>query len=119
MCPGNNESAGKRLSGATGIDNPPWLRGALVEAAWAASRRHDTYLSAQYHRLGVRRGERRALVAVGHAILITIYHLLRDGVVYQHLGTYHFDNIARERATKGAVNRLDRLGYKVTLEPTA
>ncbi|HVB77243.1 MAG TPA: hypothetical protein VNI34_05505 [Candidatus Nitrosotalea sp.] len=116
--PGNNESAGERFSGGTGVGTP-WLPGALVEAAWAASHTHDTYLSMQYHRIAACRGKKRAVVAVGHSILITIYHLLRDGTIYQDLGAIHFDNIAREHVTKGAISRLERLGFKVTVEPAA
>ncbi|MDP2954769.1 MAG: IS110 family transposase, partial [Chloroflexota bacterium] len=77
LCPGNNESAGKRKSGSIGGGNP-WLRSALVEAAWAAARTHNTYLSAQYHRLAARRGAKRAIVAVAHSILVIIYNLLKD-----------------------------------------
>jgi hypothetical protein len=95
ICPGNNESAGKRKSGRTGSGNR-WLRGALLEAAWAAARSRRTYLSAEYHRLAVRRGGKRAIVAVAHTILIIIYHLLGEGTVYQELGGNYFDEHDRE-----------------------
>jgi transposase len=75
VCPGNNESAGKRKNGHTGHGNP-WLRSALVEAAWGAARTKESYLSAQYHRLAARRGAKRAILAVAHSILVIIYHLL-------------------------------------------
>jgi len=75
MSPGNHESAGKRLSGKTGKGSR-WLRQALTEAANAASRSKKTYLSAQYHRIAARRGRKRAIIAVGHSILVIAYHLL-------------------------------------------
>ena len=84
MCPGNNESAGKRKSGKTRKGNE-WLRTALVEAAHAAARTKGTYLSAQYHRLLARRGSKKAAVAVGHSILVVIYQMLKDG--YRLSGT--------------------------------
>jgi len=74
MCPGNHESAGKRLSGTT-RHGSPWLRSALVEAAHAAGRPKDNYLAAQYRRLLTRRGKKRAAVAVGHSIRVIAYHV--------------------------------------------
>jgi len=115
LCPGNNESAGKRKSGRTGPGNP-WLRAALVEAAWAAARTKNTYLSAQYHRLAARRGAKRAIVAVAHSILVIIYNLLQRGTTYQDLGGNYFDERDRQTAVRRAIQRLQRLGYKVTLE---
>lgn len=117
VCPGNNESAGKRKVGSTGTGNP-WLRSALVEAGWGAARSRQTYLSAQYHRLAARRGGKRAAVAVAHTILVVAYHLLRDGTVYQELGANYFDERDRLGAVRRAVRRIQRLGYKVTLEPS-
>src|SRR3954451_17594991 len=90
MCPGNDESAGKRRSGRTRKGNP-WLRSALIEAAHADARSHGTYLAAQYRRLAARRGAKRAAVAVGHSILVSVYHLLRDGQAYHDLGGNYFD----------------------------
>jgi len=116
LCPGNNESAGKRGSGCTGKGNP-WLRSALIEAAWAAARTRGTYLSALYHRLAARRGAKRAIVAVAHAILVIIYHLLKRKTSYQDLGPNYFDERNRERVKHRAVHRLEALGYNVILEP--
>jgi transposase len=90
VCPGNNESAGKRKTGKTGHGNP-WLRDTLVEAAWGATRTKDTYLAAQYHRLAARRGAKRAIMAVAHSILIIVYSLLRNGGEYRELGSNYFD----------------------------
>ena len=115
MCPGNNESAGKRKSGSTGSGNP-WLRSVLVEVSWAAARTRQTYLAAQYHRLAARRGGKRAVVAVGHTILVIIYHILRDGAVYQEPGGNYYDERDRQAAVRRTVHRVERLGYKVTVE---
>jgi len=115
LCPGNDESAGKRRSGHTGMGSR-WLRSTMVEAAWSASRVRHSYFAAQYHRLVPRRGKRRAAVAVAHSMLITIYHLIKDGTVYQDLGPNHFDQLDRQRVTQRAVHRLQALGYDVTLK---
>ena len=90
MCPGNRESAGKRKSGHTNHGNR-WLRTALVQAAWAASHSQRTYLAAQYRRLAGRRGKKRAIIAVGHTMLVMMYHMLREGVDYQELGPDYLD----------------------------
>ncbi len=115
VCPGNHESAGKRKSGATGRGNP-WLRSALVEAAQAASRTKGTYLSAQYHRLAARRGHKRAILAVAHTILVTLYTMLRNGTTYRDLGDNYFDERNQQATLRRSVHRIERLGYKVTLQ---
>ena len=115
MCPGNKESAGKRLSGRTGHANS-WLRSALVEAAWSASRTKETYFSAQYHRLATRRGKKKAIIAVGHSILITIYHIIRDKTNYRDLGASYFDERDRSFIIQRAIRRIEQFGLKVTLE---
>jgi transposase len=117
VCPGNNESGGKRRSGRTGKGNP-WLQATLVEAAHNVSRNRASYYGAQYKRLSGRRGKKRALVAVAHSLLVAIYYMLRDGVVHQDLGADYFDR-DREQATRRAVQRLERLGYTVTLGEAA
>lgn len=118
VCPGNNESAGKRRSGWTGNGNP-WLRTSLVEAAWAVSRKPNSYFGALYRRLATRRGKKRAIVAVARALLVTIYHMLQDGTHYEDLGPEHFDRIDREAVVRRSVRRLERLGYQVTVERLA
>ncbi len=118
MCPGNNESAGKRKNGRTRKGNP-WLRTALVEAAQAAGRTKQSYLGAQYRRLAARRGARRAAVAVGHSILAIVYHLLARGTVYEDLGVHYFDERHRRAIERRLVRRLEALGYTVVLEPAA
>jgi transposase len=116
MCPSNHESAGKRKSGKT-RKGSPWLRSALGEAANAAARKKDSYLSSLYHRLAARRGKKKAIVAVGHSLLVISYHLLEEGTRYQDLGANYYDQRDREVAARRAVRRLERLGYQVTLEP--
>jgi len=116
MCPGNNESAGKRLSGRT-RKGSPWLRTALVEAAHAAIHTKDCYLSAQYHRLVVRRGGKKATIAVGHTLLVIVYHVLAEEKDYKELGGNYFDEWDRQAVQKRLVRRLEKLGYEVTLTP--
>src|SRR5438046_6435706 len=91
LCPGNNESAGKRLSGRTRKGNV-WLRRTMCEAAWAASHTKDTYLAAQFRRIAARRGSKRALMAVAHSILVTAYHMLKHTRNYQELGAAILDD---------------------------
>jgi transposase len=118
LCPSNNESAGKRRSSWIGPGNQS-LRGALVEAAQAAARVKNSYFSALYQRLKAKRGAKRALIAVAHAILVTIYHLLKDGTYYRDLGADHFDRRDRDALVRSNVRRLERLGYHVSLSPAA
>jgi transposase len=117
MCPGNDESAGKRRSGKT-RKGSPWLRVALTEAAYAAGR-GKTYLSAQYHRLITRRGKKRAAVAVGHSILVIAYYLLTRGVPFSDLGQQYFDQRDRSALERRLVRRLEALGHHVVLAPVS
>ena len=118
MCPGQNESGGKRRSGTT-RKGSPWLRSALVEAAHAAGRTKDTHLAALYRRLAARRGTKKAAVAVGHAILVIAYHLLTRDTTCHDLDPTSFDERHRQAAVRRAVRRLHQLGYRVTLDPAA
>ena len=115
VCPSNDESAGKRRSSHIGPGSP-WLRGTLVEAAWAASYGKHTYLATQYRRLAARRGAKRALVAVAHTILMIANHIIRDGTTYQDLGSKYFGDFDRQATLRRSVKRLEPLGYKVTVE---
>jgi transposase len=115
VCPGNNESAGKRMSGRTGSGDP-WLRQALVEAAWGASHARKTYLAAQYHRLAARRGGKRAALALAHSILVIAYYVLKRGVEYEDLGPNYFDERNRTAVVRRSVRRIEQLGYKVTID---
>lgn len=117
MCPGNNESAGKRFSGRTRRADP-WLKGLLTECGWAASRT-KTYLGAQWRQLARRRGKEKANIAVGHSILVIAWHLLSTpGATFEDLGADYFtrrlDPAAEQRRL---VRRLEALGLRVTLEP--
>jgi transposase len=116
VCAGNHQSAGKRQSGRTTKGNR-WLRVTLVQVAWAASHTKGTYLAAQYRRLAGRRGKKRALVALGHTTLVIIYQLLKGQTTYRELGPDYFDRLDTERVTRTLVQRLERLGHRVTLQP--
>lgn len=118
MCPGNNESAGKRKSGKT-RKGSPWLRRALIEAAHGAARTKEKYFQAQYRRLAARRGKARALLAVGHSLLVTGYYLITRHRSYEDLGGNYFDERDREAVKRRSVRRLEQLGYRVELVPTA
>ncbi len=118
LCPGNNESAGKRMAGTVRKGNR-WLRTALVEAALSASRSKDSALAARYRRVMRHRGHKKAVIAVAHAILISVYYMLSRQVPYQELGPDYFDRRHAERARRRAVQTLERQGYRVTLEPAA
>jgi len=118
ICPGNDESAGKRKTGKT-RKGDRWLRTALIEAAnSAAGRTKDTYLRAQYLRVKRRHGHKKAIVAVAHSILVGAYYILRDDVPYEELGgDYFVRREDQERLTRRLVRQLERLGQRVTLEP--
>lgn len=118
ICCGNNESAGKRKSGAIGHGNR-WLRAILVQVAWAASHKKGSYFQAQYRRLAGRRGKKRAIIAVAHSILTVTYHMLKEGTAYKDLGADHFDRISRDKIRRYHVKRLQTLGYKVELTEEA
>jgi len=116
MCPGNNESAGKHLSGRT-RKGDPWLSGLLTQCGWAARRTRGTYLAAQYWQIAKRRGREKAAVAVGHSILMIAWHILTEDCEYQELGGDWFDRRQDpEVQRKRFVRQLEALGYEVTVE---
>ena len=115
VCPGNNESAGKRKSSRITKGNV-YLKTALVEAANAAARAKGTYLRDKFYRLKARRGYKRAAVAIAHKILVSIYHMLSQNVSYNDLGDLYLDKINKHHLTRNLVHRLERLGFQVTLE---
>ncbi len=117
LCPGHNESAGKRRSGKT-RKGSPWLRAALIEAAWATSHTRG-YLGAQYRRLARRRGKKKALVAVAHSILVIAYHILKEGSTYRDLGADSFTKRDTARLQRRLIARLEALGLHVTVQPLA
>ena len=116
MCPGSFESAGKRLSGRTRKGSAT-LRRCLCQAAWAVSMTKNNYLAALYRRVAARRGSKRAIVAVGHSLLVTAFHMLKNKTDYHDLGPNHFDRLNATGVKRSLTRRLERLGYKVTLEP--
>jgi transposase len=116
VCPGNDESAGRRRSGRTGKGNK-WLKAGLTEVANAAARTKNTYHSAQYQRLRVRRGHSKALTAVSHSILTAVWHMLTNGELYNDLGGEYFTRRDPERITKRLIRQLEALGHQVTLAP--
>lgn len=118
MSPGNNESAGKKKPGTTAHGNK-FLKSILTEFAWVAAKTEGTYLSAKYRSLVGRRGKKKALVAVGHKILIMCYHILKYKVPYKELGGNYLDERRKSRITKSYVKRLNSLGYTVTLKEAA
>lgn len=121
LCPGNRESAGKRLSGKTRKGNS-YLRAVLIESAHAAARTKDTYLAAKYHRLAQRLGTKKAAVAIAHLLLRLIYALLTQQTIYQELGADYLERRDRELIQRRLVRRLEKLGFTVTLtaaEPAA
>ncbi len=114
VSPGNNMSADKRKSGRTTRGNR-WLRSALVQAARGAVRTSSTYLNAQYHRLAARRGDKRAIMAVAHSILVIIYNMLRNKTTYQDMGIEYFDKRDTQAIVRRTIRRLERIGFDVTI----
>ncbi|QGP90761.1 IS110 family transposase ISAzo28 [Neomoorella glycerini] len=115
VCPGNNESAGKRKSGKTRKGNQH-LRAILVQCSWAAIRTKDSYLSAKYRRLAPRLGKKKALLAIAHSLIKIIYHLLKDKAHYQDPGPNYYTKEERERRIRRLVKQIEAQGYTVTLE---
>jgi transposase len=118
MCPGQNESAGKRRSGKTRTGNR-YLRATLIQAGLAATRSKGTALQARYHRVRRHRGHKKAVVAVGHQILEIAYYIMRDAVTYDELGAEYFNRRHAERAIRRHVRQLEALGFHVTIEKAA
>ena len=116
MCPGTHQSAGKHLSGHTRKGNV-YGRGALTQAAWAATRTQHTYLAAQFRRLTTRLGKRRALVAVGPSLLVIAWHLLSTQASDQALGSDYFDRCDAKAYRLKLIRKLEALGFKVVVEP--
>jgi len=118
ICPGNNESGGKRKSSRIPKGNV-YLKTALVEAANAAAKAKGTYWRDKFYRLKARRGYKRAAVAVAHKILVAIYHMFSHQVCYNELGDLYLDKLNKHHLTRNLLHRLERLGYTVTLEQKA
>jgi len=118
ICPRSDESAGKRRSNRL-RKGAPWLKTTLVQCAWAAKNKKDSYLQAQFYRIKARRGPKKAIIAVAASILTAIYHMLKDGTMYQDLGRKHFDRRSNDQKKRSLVKRLADLGYTVELKPLA
>ena len=118
LCPRNDESAGKRRSTRV-RKGAPWLKVALVTAAWAAVRVKDSYLQAQFHRLRSRRGAKKAILAVAASMLTAAYHMLKNRVEYKDLGAEHFTRRDRSKMIQRLVRRINDLGCQVQLIPQA
>jgi transposase len=116
LCPGQNESAGKRKRTRL-RKGAPWLKTMLVQCAWAAKRKKDSYYRAQFNRLSSRRGPQKAICAVAASLLTAIYHMLKDGTEHRDLGADHFDHRSATAKAKRLVAQLTKLGYAVQLQP--
>jgi len=118
VCPGNNESAGKRKSGKT-RQGDKWLKRYLIEAAFAISHTKDNYLSALYHRIAHRRGAKKAIMAVAHAIIVIVYNIIAKKLPYIEFGADYFDRLRESYIKHNSIKRLESLGYEVTLKSLA
>ena len=116
LVPRNDESAGKRRSTRL-RRGAPWLKTTLVQCAWAASRKKQSYLQAQFHRLRARRGAKKAICAVAASILTAAYHMLKNGTCYEDLGPDHFHRRSKHQHTQRLLRRLQELGYSVQITP--
>jgi transposase len=116
LCPGNHESAGKRLRGAT-PQGSPWLRRMACQCAWAAARTKNTYLSSQFRRLAARRGKKKSRHRCGTYLIVIGYPLQKNQSNYDDLGGNYFDRIHSDGLKRYLVKRLQQLGRKVTLVP--
>ena len=118
LCPGQNESAGKRKSSRL-RKGAPWLKTLLVQCAWSATRKKDSYYKAQFNRLRAKRGPKKAICAVAASMLTAIYHMLKDGTEHRDLGAAYFDRRSTKVKTNRLVAQLTKLGFKVELQPLA
>ena len=115
FCPRLDESAGKRRSTRT-RQSAPWLKPTLVNAAWAATHKKDSYLRAQFVRIKSRRGAKKAILAVASSMLTAAYFMLRDGVEYHDLGAHHFEQRDKQQLAKRLIQRLRDLGVAVEVK---
>ena len=118
LCPGQNESAGKRKSSRL-RKGAPWLKTVMVQAAWSAIKKKDSYYRAQFHRLKARGGPKKAICAVAASMLTAIYHMLKDGVEHHDLGADHFNKRSTDFKAKRLVAQLTKLGFEVAIQPIA
>ena len=116
LCPGNDESAGKRRS-IRMRKGAPWLKTTLIQCAWAATCKKGSYLQAQFHRLRARRGAKKAAGAVAASILTAAYHMIANGTFYQDLGADHFQKRTKPSQIKRLITKLQSLGYEGEIKP--
>ena len=112
LCPGNNESAGKRFSGRTRKGNR-YLRRILTQSAWSLKRKKNCFLTAMFWRVSARGGRKKAGLAVAHRILTIVWHIIAEGKTYQELGGDHYDRLHPERSARRLIRRLQQLGFEV------
>jgi transposase len=118
LCPGQNESAGKRRSSRL-RKGAPWLKTTMVQCAWAATNKKDSYYRAQYNRLRGKHGKEKAVCAVAASMLTAIYHMLKDGTHHEDLGVNHFEHRSTEIRAKKLAAQIAKLGFQVELRPIA
>ena len=118
LCPGNRESAGKRMSGRTRKANR-YVKRAMCQAAWAASHTKNTYLTAFYRRMAIRKGAPKAVMALAHHMLVVVHQILSRGEEYVEFGGDYYDRRNKPKVVARMVARLTRLGYQVDLKPMA
>lgn len=118
LCPGNNESAGKRRSGKSHRGSR-WIKGLMTEIAWAATRTKNTYSQTQYRKLTGHRGKKRALVAVANSLLQAAWHMLSQHQAYKDLGSEYLERLNQKQLERSLIRRLEKLGHKVILEAVA
>ena len=118
LCPKNDESAGKRRSTRM-RKGAPWLKVTLIQCAWAAARKKDSYLQALFHRVRARRGAKKAIGAVAASMLTAAYHMIANGTFYHDLGSDHFQRRSKPDQIKHLVAKLQGLGYEVEIKPLA
>jgi hypothetical protein len=114
LCPGNNESAGKRKSGRSAVRNHPF-KTILIQVAWAAIKTKGSYYKTKYYKLKARRGARKAIVAIAHKIGKAIYNIIKNGDTYNDLGEFYLDNFNKQRTLKNLAKRADELGMKLVV----
>ena len=114
LCPGNNESAGKKKSGRITHGNKQ-VKAVMTEAAWAATRTKNTFYSERYHRIAARRGKKRALIAIAYSMLTTVYNILADNVAYNELGAQYVKSRIEKKRKKFLTAELSKLGYEVQI----
>ena len=117
LCPGNDESAGKRRSTRL-RKGGQWLKATLVQSAWSAARTKGSYLKALFQRIRARRGPKKAAIAVAASMLTAAYHMLKNGVVYEDLSERYVDTRDRTKVAKQLIKRLANLGFEATVSPT-